>query len=161
VALLVIVAALRSADAAPADLVNGPPAARGLLDGIDGPLAIPAYDEATPAPRVLIVRDPFSPTPRDNERPSKRPEPMANIPVLPPNAGASAKRVPATPSERPPEPRVQALAVGPRRYALVSGEGATLIVTVGDVVSGRRVTRITQRGVAFDDGTSIHLETGL
>jgi hypothetical protein len=79
--------------------------------------------------------------------------------LLPPNAGASG--TPQYSVAPPVDGRLVAVTIGRHRYALLTVGGATRIVTLGDLVGARRVVRITLRGIAFDDDSSLHIERGI
>lgn len=116
---------------------------------------------ATAAPRVRVVRDPFVAGTRQVAAVDETAGTPIAVPVLPPNAGASKSATDEARSAAPAQGHLLALAVGDRRFALLEMDSGTRIVTLGDFVGARRIVRITRRGVAFDDDSSLHLERGI
>lgn len=131
-------------------------------DGINV-LEVCVHGGATGAQRVRITRDPFVATRPQIQATTEPSRTVAEVPVLPANSGASV----APPDEARSgshasvDDRLVAVVVGRRRFALLASGGAVRVVTVGDLVGSRRIVRITLRGVAFNDTSSLHLSRGI
>jgi hypothetical protein len=107
-----------------------------------GPMAIAVSS-------VPVRRDPFAGAPRSDALPTGGAL-LATKP-LPPSA-PSARRANADPTER-----VNAVVTGSRPYALVTRDGASRIVSLGDSYEGRRVIGITLDGLQLADGSVIRV----
>ncbi|MBV9438835.1 MAG: hypothetical protein JOZ24_02465 [Candidatus Eremiobacteraeota bacterium] len=98
---------------------------------------------------------------------------MASIPVwlpatplaaLPPNAGARSVGPPvadATFAARIPTsalPRLAAVVTGFHPYALLTAGSSVRIVTVGDVIAGKRVEQIAERRLLLAGGARLDVD---
>jgi hypothetical protein len=128
------------------------------------PVATLAPDQQTqdgPTP-VVEHRDPFVP-----DATSAPIEIQTNTPVTPePQTGIlphearfiSASATPATGSAREPEHGdLTGIVIGDHPYALVTIDGKTRLLSVGDKFQGRKITTITMQGVALDDHSTAHI----